>query len=454
MADDILRAINRCKPNEPLEPGDDRFVDFDGVRGVAVQSRMLRFLEAANADRSYAHIAFAGHRGGGKSTELYRVVESVEKHGHITLFAKVTDEADSKEVSFSDVFRLMIRKLEERFGHLAATHAGVEAAFHTVARWFEETTELKQEQVERTLQLGLDIAAGGNVDAEGEAGAPGAKVKFKTGLGRILAAIGIQRQSRTTERQEIRRKIEQYPDALLENLNLLLSEIRATGEVQRLLFVLDNVDRYVPEVVNDVFLRNAGLFTAVEAHLIFTVPISLLYNPVEDAVSERYQTLTLPMLPVFLSKTRTVNADVVDRIEEAVYRRVAETLFVSREVVRGLIVASGGCWRDLLRLIQSALMETITRVGEAEASRAVRVVRGEFTRPITRAHYGVLASVHLDKRIDPTRNNQWLLFHRVVLEYNGDGWVDVHPLVEATDEFAEALANERRARSLPGGSTQ
>ncbi|MBL8233342.1 MAG: hypothetical protein JNL98_32900 [Bryobacterales bacterium] len=439
MPDEILRALNRCNPNEALRPGDDRFVDLDDIRGIAVQSKMMRLLEAADGGDKYAHIAFAGHRGGGKSTELFRVIERARDQGYVTLYAGVTEEIDPDELAFGDVFRLMASKLEHEFGDLAENHEQVRKAFENVEQWFREVTLLRDEQETRDLRFGFEAGLGGQVDAE--AGLPVAK--FKTGLGKILAAIGVQRQSLTKESTEIRSKVERYPQGLQENLNLLLGAIRRAKECRGILFVLDNVDRYSPELVNSVFLRNSALFTGIEAHLIFTVPISLLYSPPEDSVHDRYTSATLPMIPVFVARSRTLDESVVRRMQDAVYARVPKNLFAAEELVREMIRLSGGCWRDLLRLLHAALLETVTRIGEPEVKRATLIVRGELARPLTQDQYRVLVKVSQTKQLDPSPENQKLLFQRAVLEYNGEGWFDVHPLLEDARQFQDALASGR-----------
>jgi len=47
-ADPVLAALADCNPNQPLEPGDRRFVDLDDIRGFALRNYLLKRLRACD----------------------------------------------------------------------------------------------------------------------------------------------------------------------------------------------------------------------------------------------------------------------------------------------------------------------------------------------------------------------------------------------------------------------
>jgi len=60
MSDDpILAALANCNPNDPLKPGDPRFVDVDDIRGSALRKHLLKLLRAADASENYVKLAVA-----------------------------------------------------------------------------------------------------------------------------------------------------------------------------------------------------------------------------------------------------------------------------------------------------------------------------------------------------------------------------------------------------------
>src|ERR1700736_4618685 len=133
--DPILVALANCNPNQPLEPSDHRFVDLDDIRGFALRKYLLKLLRAADADERYAKVAVAGHRGSGKSTELNRAQVELNHNGYVTLWASVNENLDPKEISFSDIVRLMVQLIDDRFGQEAARYPQIQDTFDVVAKW-------------------------------------------------------------------------------------------------------------------------------------------------------------------------------------------------------------------------------------------------------------------------------------------------------------------------------
>ncbi|MFN7931988.1 MAG: hypothetical protein U0R19_01600 [Bryobacteraceae bacterium] len=447
MNPDLIRAMAQCNPDEALPADDPRYVDMDRIRGISVHRNILRKLATAD-HQCYCHVALAGHRGSGKSTELNRLIEKAQQDGFHPLYAEVTERVDPNEVVYSDLFRLMAEMLDEEFGGSPA----MAKIGETVKDWFREAIEIDEETIEKTFRLSGEAAIGGSASAGGEVGVAGvAKLSGKTGLGKLLAAIAFGRKTTEIEKTQYRAKLERYPRQLRDNVNLMLDV--AQQEVKDrcpkgILFVLDNIDRYPPAMVNEALVRNAGLFQGLAAHVIFTAPISLLYNPVEEQIQDRFTTETLPMAPV---KTRSGQEapEVIAAMAEAVCKRVPDSLFATPDLVKRFVLSSGGSTRDMLRLLQRALLEADDRIIEENVARAEAIVGAEFSRPVTKAQYEILARVFLEKSVDPDETGRWMLFRRQVLEYNGERWVDVHPLLQLSTLFQDALAAERRSRNLP-----
>jgi hypothetical protein len=431
--DPIIAAIGRCNPEEPLKPGDPRWQDFDAVRGTQLHVRVARRLRAQEAAGRYCHLALAGHRGCGKSTELARIVANAKSEGYLALYVVVNEEADPNELGFGDLFLLMLRRLEHAFRSDAKLKPLPERTVSIVTDWFRDVTRVQEKEIERVIEVSAEAKAG-----------------FDSPLAKLLFGLSALRRTTGKDREEIKEAVEKYPVQLRSNLNLLLddaAEIAADAYPKGPLFVLDNLDRYPPEMISEVMLTNADQFNAVAAHIIFVVPISLIYTPPGQAVEDCFETETLPMLPVFRQQERTTaDEEVIDVLTEAIFKRVDASLFADTEVARQLAGLSGGCPRDLMRLLKEALIESTTQVDEQAIKRSVGRVRGEMARKLTLGHYGVLARVHLDGHVDPDETGRLLLFRRAALEYNGEHWEGVHPLLWEAPEFKAALEREQSAR--------
>jgi len=261
MSDDpILRALAKCNPNEALKPTDERFVDLDDLRGTPLRKVLVKLLLASDSVENYAKVAVVGHRGSGKSTELNRASVDIQARGYETLWASVNENLDPREISFSDIVRLMVLLLDDRFGQETHNHPPIKQAFDNVLDWFKEVSKTFTKEIDSAKELGMKARIGGPASASG--------LLVKTELGELSAAISVVRRSEGKERTEIRETFERYNNQLVDNLNSL---IRAITEIccpgKSLVIILDNVDKYEPKVVNDAFLRNSELLREVDCHL-------------------------------------------------------------------------------------------------------------------------------------------------------------------------------------------
>ena len=444
MPDPIQEALADCNPNLPLEPGDKRYVDLDDLRGVPLRKSILKKLRAADTRQLYAKIAVAGHRGSGKSTEISRAQKELVEQGYITLWASVNENLDPKDISFSDVMRLIILLIDDRFGAQADQYPAVKQAFDVVRDWFRQVTKTFSKEIGSAKEFGLKGALGGKASLElgGEANGLLAKagLKFKTDLGELAASINVVRRSEGKERTEIKETLERYNNQLVDNVNSLLRAVAAI-DGSKLVIILDNVDKYDPETVNAAFLRHASLFQSLDCHLIFTIQSSLLHQPVEDGVEESFGTISMPMLPVFLRHTRNPDPAVLAKLREAVYLRVPQNLFADGDAAADqIILASGGCWRDLLRLLEAALLSADDRIAAKDVKTATQQVAQIYQRRLQQpADLTTLAQAHLNHTILADERARYLLHHLCILAYNGEGWYDIHPLLDTYPPVKKAI---------------
>ena len=439
MNEALRAAMAQCDPDVELQPSDPRWVDFASLRGDT-HKRLLEKLQSSRAANKFAHIAYLGHRGCGKSTELNTLVRDAKARGFLPLKATVTDAFDENEFSFGDVLRLIAELLDKEFGDRLPA-----ATIKLVEDWFKEVTHVDATEIERTWKLGADAELGVAPTIEAEINVGVGKGKVSSPLGKILGVLGLLRKSTDTRREEIRENVERHPKALLDQINFLLDDAqKLVKDVYPggLVFVLDNVDRYTPEMIDAAFIKMASLFRSLNAHLIFTVHISHLYNPTGEVISDRYEWVTLPMIPVQLRETHQPNKPVVARVIEAINKRVPLTLFAQEDLPAQAVQWSGGCPRDLFKLLQLALelSEADNKISASSLQQAADELAQIAARRLSRAQFDTLAQVHQTGDIEPSQETREMLYRRDILEYNGQGWYDAHPLLIRQRRFQEAVA--------------
>jgi len=106
----IVRLFRACDPREALEPTDKRYVLCDDVRGENLALIYERSLRRADPSRPEVKL-FAGHRDVGKTSELLRLKQSLERplSAHNTkrpfkvICSDAADHLDLNDLDFPDL---------------------------------------------------------------------------------------------------------------------------------------------------------------------------------------------------------------------------------------------------------------------------------------------------------------------------------------------------------------
>ncbi len=445
-----LADVHSVVQVEPLSPEfQDFYTDLSRGRSTDDLEYLKDCLEKAghSGDR-FAKIAFTGHRGCGKSTELLRIQDELKRR-----FTSITFVATNTEVLadydyadlFLDLTHRIIREFAERKLPLSQKLA------EDIAGWFATVSFKELETVKRDISLTTEA------EAKAKYGIFGLSVA-------LLAKVKSMVSGSKENRQEVRRELQRDPDELLRRFNLLLHEAQAAlkkaGEPDQLLLVVDNLDRLTPEVARTLFFNSGDFLKMPDAHIIYTVPIASSISP-SNIATVFASSYVLPMVKV-RKRDGGPNRPAIEAMVEVVSKRMdVDAVFKTRAVVRTLVLESGGSIRDLMRLLdyaqQAAKVRGEHQIDAAAAKRAGLKIRLDYERLLIPAasFYPYLARIHRDKndgisaddRRDPKKDSEareffsQLLYNGSVLEYNGDRcWYDVHPVILEIEAFQKALA--------------
>lgn len=419
-----LRDVTRnCDEDQPLEMGDPRWQDFAPVRGDHAIGALRKELEWRPPNK-FVHAAFVSHRGAGKSTEILRLVASLSD-SYFPVYLAATVEMDPFQIDAEDLlFNLAMAvaaRLQEKGLALPSHH------LKKVVSFFDE--------VIRTTKWGKSVA--GQIEAGAEAKSA---IPF---VGGLFSSIKALLKQESEYRTEVKQVLKKYPGTLLESVNQLLDAANELLGRKSLLLIIDNLDRYKPEVIDDLLVKGSDRIRQLRCNLILTPPIGLLLRPQSQQLDSLYSCHFL--FTVRLRKPdqgyREFDGPGRELMEKALALRMnLDVVMPDRAARDRLIAASGGAIRELLELVSAAafLTEgeaiTLADVEQALARRRQRM------RDLINANAWLEALVRLarDKQIFPEKACLDLLFHRLAFKYNGDGWYDIHPLVAELPEFVSA----------------
>lgn len=437
MADALTNIYNAIDPFKPLEPGDPAYVDCQAERGDADVVRDVG-REILRSDRFTCQL-YAGHRGAGKSTELLRLKQTLEENGcFVVYFAAVGEDGDidPQDVQYTDILLASARHLLEELSQADPT---------PLVNWFRERGKALWEIGQTEIRM------------------DSTNVKV---LASQFAELTATIRTVPSKRRQIRELVDIHTVTLVKALNEFIeSGRRKLPEGTRIVVIADNLDRIVPihrdesgrSNHDEIFLDRSDQLQGLECHLVYTVPISMVYSNRANDLKEVYGNPELLPMVMIQTPEGELHPPGFQKIREVLVRRICPFVpeaeleggvFEDAVALRLLCLASGGHVRELLLLMKEAMNRTsaLPVTGRA-VRRAISETRDTYRRTVERDQWRILARVAQTHSIDNDEAHRDLLFRRCLMEYRYFDdedvmrcWYDAHPLIKAIPEFKAAVA--------------
>ncbi|MEA5555352.1 ATP-binding protein [Nodularia spumigena] len=430
----LKRIYNSFDPFRPLPAGDPAYVNCSEVRGdgdilVEVGSEILL------SDRMTSQL-YAGHRGAGKSTELLRLQKYLDENGcFVVYFAADEEDIDPEDAQYTDILlactRHLLRALKDN------------ASPDSLLNWLNDRwqdlkdlalTEVSLEKLSIDLQISQFAKITANLKAE-----PG-------------------------QRQKIREKVNPHTTTLIKALNQFIRDAKKNlpSGYSQLVLIADNLDRIVPipqeggrSNHEQIFIDRSGQLQELDCHLIYTVPISLLYSNHAANVADIYgKTQVLPMIMVQTPENQKYDLG-INKVTELLQKRLSLVdpnlsivdIFEERQALEAICLMSGGHVRNLLLLMKEAMKYTNTLpIPTRAVKRSISELRNTYSNTVFANEWEALATVHHSKEKQNDQLYRGLLFNRCILEYRyidkeeeSRVWYDIHPLLKGVKEFQDAF---------------
>lgn len=425
----LKRLYNAFDPFRPLPAGDPAYVDCTDVRGDG------DILEAVGREILYSDRItcqlYAGHRGAGKSTELLRLQQYLDEKGFfVVYFAADEEDIDPEDVQYTDILLACTRNVLAAFKDRTDSQA--------ILNWLKERCE----DLKDLLQTKISID----------------ELSIEAQVSQF-AKITTKMRSEPSERRKIRDLINPHTTTLTKALNEFIRDAKNNlpSGYDQLVLIADNLDRIVPVTKADnrsnhdeIFIDRNEQLKDLDCHLVYTIPISLLYSDRAASLTDIYGTpQVLPMIMVQTSENEPYQKG-INKVIELLQKRLNTVdanksivdFFESRSSLEMLCLMSGGHARNLLLLMKEALKYTNTLpISNRALQRSVSELRNTYKNTIYANEWEALAKVHHDKEITNDKLYRGLLFNRCILEYryqeqNGESnvWYDIHPLIKGIKE--------------------
>ncbi len=396
---------------DPEQFRDQLYVNLDAVRPEDFRQEVLFTLGIEKADDEigpleevtydYTTIIVSGHRGCGKTTELRRLHRQLDHPTrYCSVFLSIEEEMEYGSFQPEDLFVWMIIKLaqtvEER--RLPTSRAALEQLARQLL-----TDKVIEEEMRESFETELS--------AEGESGFDFWWVKFATKAKAVFAGTN---QTSTRIRENVRRNTL----AVIDQINRLLIDVRGAVEKAQqgrdLLLIVDGSEKLKFEVYQYLFVQNAHLLKALQVNLLIAVPISSFYEMRWLAGNDFPNQLLVPMIQLGAPGSKANEC-----FKEIVGKRIDEPTFFEAGVLDACVLQSGGCARQLLRIVHQVIIKASgNRATLPQAEAVFKALGSELRQVLDERHVAALRG-GLDKLELGNEAVRDMLLRLVVLKYNG-----------------------------------
>jgi hypothetical protein len=393
----------------------DLIVDLNEVRSNEYWEDALQTLGVANdklpekPPPHYMPILFFGHRGSGKTVELWRLKNHLHRPG---LFDVVLMDSDSEfnygQFRWEDFFLLMLNAMYRKAD---AADKKLFSGLREMARSWLGNTEIKAE---------ISKALTGN-------GSPGSQDENW-----LLESIGNREvfkkfySENTFTARQIRTTINSNPPAvaaaIAEMVGLLRKKSQAQG-FRDVLFIFDGTEKVDFSQYETLFINNVAAMQGLGTHLVCGVPIAARYKLQGSVTRDLYHQVMLPMYHL----KDDAHYPLFGRI---ITERIDKNTLLDEDALRYIVLKSGGSPRQLLQIFEKAFFRTRgAKVSLDFAQKAVKELGTRLWENLYPGQIDILRRVkNGDNRWEKTDPNLDLVDELVLMKYNGS--VAVNPLLD------------------------
>lgn len=422
-----IRRVCGLGPLHSAEELDQYWVNTDSARSAQFSLRncIRRTLE----DEADVRILVYGHGGSGKSTELSKLFQELGGD-YFTVHFSIRNEMNLAAVKAEDLLLVLAERLLRQ-----AQEEGIsinDTVLKPVHDYFAEVTQ--------TTTQGRDSSLGVAAEAKADTGFFGVILSL---LGSIKGEIKLNVHSTETAVAKLRMR----PADLLRQVNLVINAVRqAIPKGRRLLLAIEDLDKLDIASARRVFIENVNLLTGIVADIIYTIPIFTFHSPDADILRNHFHPFGLAMIKV--SGWDGTRAPGFELVRAIIHSRISPAA-IAPDALDLLIEKTGGVLQHAFEVLRNAaLLENVALpLRKDNIAAALQFKRGEFWSEITLPSAKPEGVKSLDELYDRLAEyaarqlkgeknppkvdaiNQILLRSSALIEYNGERWYGVHPLV-------------------------
>jgi len=424
-----IEDIPRTCGTGALELGDlnDYFVDTKAGRNphASMRRRIRNHLKSESPKRLLVY----GHGGCGKSTELVQLQKELDGEFCIVTLS-IKEEMNIASIRPEDIILVIIERLFDKAKSLSLDIS--EAQLKPVFKYFSDVVQKHTSDKETALELSAGVDTSANPFS---------------GLIGLFAKLRGEIRFGTHSEQSVVSVLRKRPGDLIQQANTIIQAFSdSLPEKQQLLIIVEDLDKISIAQAREVFIENGQLLAAIKSHIIYTIPIFTLHSYNAGVLDRVFDDkIGLPMIKVCEPDLRRSDAG-FDLVKEIILKRIEQRL-IEEDALDLLIGKTGGVLQHVFKVLNTVanMDDEFTVINESHIRYGLSQVRIDLVRQIAvpddfdeiesvdqlYAQLEKYAEAQKKGRIKPESSpiNQVLLSSAALVEYNGECWLGVHPLI-------------------------
>ncbi|GAB2764163.1 hypothetical protein GCM10027275_01550 [Rhabdobacter roseus] len=390
------------------------YVNLDDVRGKEYLANIKFDLGIddqgqLNVTEEYVKLIFSGHIGSGKTVELTRLHEELNKpENYLSIFISIEEELEISRFEPEDFFVLLITKLVQELEG-KGIHENTQSLNELAALFFSDKEVKKEISEANKEELEAKIS--------GELGFMNF-FRLGGGLKNILAG---ETKTATLIREVTRKNLLR----LIQLFNDYLSDIRQEVIEKKLgndiLFVVDGSEKITFDKYETLFVKDANVLLGLNVNMIMSVRIDAFYQIEKSPIKFTSQYI-VPMIRTETPAARAALCDIITK------RIDFNTFFADRDSLNACIDFSGGCIRQLFRIVNATIRKTrgTRKITRDVVEQVVDEIGNTMRESIDKTYVEVLKSGDFEPA-DP--KVKAMLYGLLLLKYNGIKSIGLNPIL-------------------------
>ncbi|MDR6563850.1 MULTISPECIES: hypothetical protein [unclassified Arcicella] len=391
------------------------YVNLDTVRGNEYLND-IKFDLGIGEDGSfhltkeYVKLIFSGHIGSGKTIELKRLHQELNQTSqYFSVFISIEEELEISRFEPEDFYVLLITKLITQLQENGISRNT--ESLKELAKMFFSDTEVKKEISESIKdEIGVNIEA--NI---------GFLNFFKLG-GSLKNLLAGETKTAKVVREVTRKNLLHLTQLLNDYLSDIRADIQREGLGQDILFIIDGSEKIMFEKYETLFVKDANVLIGINANMIMSVRIDAFYQIEKSPVRFTSQ-YVVPMI-------RTTNSQNCDSLCEIITKRIDfDTFFEDRDALSRCIHYSGGCIRQLFRIVNVAIRKTRgkKKIDVTIVEEVVDEIGNTMRESINKSYIEILKKGDFEPAEAKVKE---MLYGLLLLKYNGIKSIKINPILE------------------------